>query len=197
VTSSVLTRMLTEADAAAFRQIQRRSLDEAGKTHEWIPTEDQYAARFKTDWNGQAGFVNGAFDSELVGSICCRWDVAFAPMFWDLYVMPGRRGCGFGERLVRAAVARATEWPGLQEIWLDVVTTNLPARALYEKWGFRPHPSSPEVMTLDLRSRDVALRLGADPPPPTVLRSGPVGLLDLQPPPRRPPSYTLASSLAT
>jgi predicted N-acetyltransferase YhbS len=49
---------------------------------------------------------------------------------------PGFRGRGLGEHVLRAGVDAARE-RGCGAVWLEVITTNTPAIALYEKHGFR------------------------------------------------------------
>ena len=54
----------------------------------------------------------------------------------DLAVVPGRRGSGVGRALLSAAEAHARA-TGCCQLTLEVQEDNLPARALYEKYGFR------------------------------------------------------------
>jgi putative acetyltransferase len=75
-----------------------------------------------------------------------------------LYVQPGRRGEGWGMRLVAAllAEARAT---GYEELKLDTLDWMNAARALYEETGFRacaPYYVNPlpGVVYMSLRLRD-------------------------------------------
>jgi ribosomal protein S18 acetylase RimI-like enzyme len=70
------------------------------------------------------------------------WQDALDCSLEDLYVEEGARRDGLGERLVSAAIDRATE-RGCRRVELDVNEANLPAVALYEKLGFTSF--SPEL----------------------------------------------------
>ena len=54
-----------------------------------------------------------------------------------LYVRPEARGRGLAAALVRESAARAREL-GADVLELEVLTANVNARAIYERWGFEP-----------------------------------------------------------
>lgn len=58
-------------------------------------------------------------------------------LFDGICVVPEARGQGIGSRLI-AAMAGVAAARGYREMRLDVVDTNIRARALYERLGFRP-----------------------------------------------------------
>jgi ribosomal protein S18 acetylase RimI-like enzyme len=72
-----------------------------------------------------------------------------------MYVAPRARGRGVGERLVRAVLDEAQR-RGRRRVVLQVTDDNAPARALYERMGFRltggrtPHPRRPDLAELDM-----------------------------------------------
>ena len=137
----MFTRMLTDADVAAFHPIRRRALDEdaeaLGTEPEWMVSALVLAEWFKTKWNGQSAFFMGAFDPALVGIIFCGSDGLSSVKVSALYVIPERRRHGVGQRLLDDSIARARQWPGVKRFWLDVAITNLLARKLYLSRGFR------------------------------------------------------------
>lgn len=67
-----------------------------------------------------------------------------------MYVAPRARGRHVGERLVVAVLGEAVR-RGLGTVLLEVTSNNAPARALYERAGFRPtgrrspHPRRPDL----------------------------------------------------
>jgi ribosomal protein S18 acetylase RimI-like enzyme len=65
-----------------------------------------------------------------------------------MYVAPEVRGQGIGQQLVEAAIARARQTPELEQLFLNVVTTNAAARALYQRVGFEPFGIIPHAMKL-------------------------------------------------
>ena len=54
-----------------------------------------------------------------------------------MYVAAGHAGAGVGRRLLRAAIARARELPGVAKVNLTVAAENTRAVGLYESEGFR------------------------------------------------------------
>lgn len=53
-----------------------------------------------------------------------------------VFARPAARGCGYAEAVIRAVLADAARG-GATSVGLNVVTTNLPALALYRRLGFR------------------------------------------------------------
>ena len=72
-----------------------------------------------------------------------------------MYVAPRARRRHVGERLVRAVLEEAQR-RGHRQVLLQVTDTNAPARALYERAGFRltggqvPHPRRPGLVELEM-----------------------------------------------
>jgi RimJ/RimL family protein N-acetyltransferase len=108
---------------------------------EEMPPMGAVADRFKGEWSGHHGFVMGAFDPDLIGIVGCvrepRVKRRHVGTIWGMYVVPERRGQGLGHRLLLDAVVHAQKWPELEQLWLDVTATNLPARTLYLSCGFQ------------------------------------------------------------
>ena len=72
-----------------------------------------------------------------------------------LYVCPGWRGSGVGQRLIDTLVAQARQI-GYREIRLDTLPSMAAARALYRKSGFEitePYYDTPVADTLFMRRR--------------------------------------------
>ena len=150
-------RALIETDASAFHRIRRRALQEEPEAFTMMPEEmtpvEALTERFKAEWSGQNAFVMGAFDTELLGIVGCvrerHTKRRHAAVIWGVYVTPEHRGHGLGRQLLLDTIARAKKWTALEQLWLDVTTTNLPARTLYLSCGFQ---------VIGLRRR--ALRIG-------------------------------------
>ena len=53
-------------------------------------------------------------------------------------VSRGWQGRGVGRRLLQAVVDQGERWLGLRRLELEVYTDNVPAKALYESFGFQP-----------------------------------------------------------
>lgn len=72
---------------------------------------------------------------EVIGYVCC-WYVADEVHILDIAVHPQSRRQGAGERLLQHALVVGQQ-KGAQSANLEVRRSNLPAIALYEKFGFR------------------------------------------------------------
>ena len=79
----------------------------------------------------------------------------------DLYVSPNFRRGGAAGRLVRDAAAALREH-GAEVIELDVQSSNVEARAVYERWGFRE-----AKLTLAVKAEDLETRLSQESPAPS------------------------------
>jgi len=74
-------------------------------------------------------------NTEFCGYICF-WMFAGEIHLMNIAVHPGRRGKGFGNRLLKKMInIGASE--GIEYIWLEVRPSNLSAIALYQREGFR------------------------------------------------------------
>lgn len=98
----------------------------------------------------QGGLISGSFSdlAKFYGTMGALWrgpllDLTDSPlsrsqMLLDgLFVESGSRSSGVGSALIQAVIDEARR-RGLSEVRLEVVDTNLRARALYERHGFVP-----------------------------------------------------------
>lgn len=133
-----LRRLLPE-DAAIYREVRLEALatspDAFASTVEMEREQplERFSARLADS------FVVGAFDgAELVG--IAGFYVRAGPkhahkgMLVGMFVRPQYRGTGLGGRLVEAIIGHARERVELLQLF--VVSDNLPARRLYQRFGF-------------------------------------------------------------
>jgi ribosomal-protein-alanine N-acetyltransferase len=73
-------------------------------------------------------------DDVLVGYICF-WMFDSEIQLINVAVQPEKREKGFGQDLLRKMIETGVA-KGMHYVWLEVRTSNLPARRLYEKLGF-------------------------------------------------------------
>ena len=149
-------RSLGPDDAAAFQALRLRALRESpeafGSTHEEeadtpLPT---IADRLGADARDGNSFVLAAvLDDALVGLAACfrntRLKERHRASIGGMYVAPEARGRGLGARLLDAVVARARQWPGLEQLTLTVVPESAAARRLYLRQGFQPFGRAPRA----------------------------------------------------
>lgn len=118
-------RRLTRHDAAVAADLHRR----AGALIPGYDTSLHSTAEFTAFYDEKvfpAGPVWGLFDGDRLAG-----HVALLPGWIDhLYVEPSLHGRGIGSRLVQFAQAEQAE------LRLYTFQSNVPARALYERYGF-------------------------------------------------------------
>lgn len=125
-----------------------------------------WTERLRQDLDSDHDFMLGAFDGDaLVALAGCYRERAVKQRhvahLWGVYVTPEYRGTGLGRRIVQAAVERARRWEGLEQLWLDVTTVNVGARALYASCGFRRLGVKPRAIRVGTRYHDEEL-MGLD-----------------------------------
>jgi ribosomal protein S18 acetylase RimI-like enzyme len=89
---------------------------------------------------------------EIVGFALARRKEGTRGLLSDIYVRPQSRRNRHGTDLARAATDALHE-RGATHITLSVRLDNAPARAAYERWGFRERTLTLEVATEELRQR--------------------------------------------
>lgn len=156
------TRLLTEADADAYRRVRLRALAEHpeffGRAAEEAETLAEMAEQLRTRHDGRESFLLGAFEDALVGITGCSRDRPLKhrhkALIWGMYVAPEARGRGIGRRLLGEAIRRARTWPGVEQLLLAVAARNEPARALYRSCGFEPFGVEPRALKVGDRYVD-------------------------------------------
>jgi ribosomal protein S18 acetylase RimI-like enzyme len=165
-------RLLTPADAEAYRAVRIAALNEEPPAFGSLP-EDEPAvpetAEKLAATDDRCYF--GAFRAgQLIGIV--RLSRNSAPnekhraYLGGLYVLPPFRRSGCGRALVSEAISRAAKSPGIRRINLAVVTGQRAAIRLYQSLSFCIYGTEPEafsksgrlydeyLMTLEVNSRD-------------------------------------------
>ena len=129
----------------------RRATRKTAKSR-WSTTERRLAPD-SPDW------VFGAFvANELAGVVGLarepRAKNRHKGAMFGMYVAPEHGRRGVGAALLRRVIEAARSQPGLEQLVLTVTETNVAARTLYEKFGFRSFGIEPRA----IRVSDVVLR---------------------------------------
>lgn len=159
-------RVLSETDAAEFWAVRLRGLREEpesfGSAYEEsvdTPLED-VARRLKASPDS---FVLGAFAPNLIGTVGCHrkegLKLRHKAMIWGMYVTPEWRGRALGRALLSAAIARAREVAGLEQLLLQVGIANAGASALYRSLGFTVYGVELRGMKIGARYSDECLMM--------------------------------------
>ena len=123
-TAVVLLRPLTKADLAAVLAIEEASFSSPWTRESFL--NELHSAHSQLTVAEQQG--------RIVGYLCC-WYVADEVHILDIAVHPDARRQGIGERLLCHAFAVGRQ-KAARSASLEVRRSNLPARALYEKFKF-------------------------------------------------------------
>lgn len=139
ILDTVSTRHLGDQDWAELRDLRLTALRESPAA--FLSTYAQESAWTDDDWRREAGRGDWLVETEgdrpvaMLGATP-EWDIPESDRYLSyLWVAPGRRRRGLGERLVRSMLDRLRD-SGVEWAWLWVLDGNDPARRLYERLGF-------------------------------------------------------------
>ena len=152
--SDLALRRLTAEDATAYRALRLRGLLEhpdaftsshAEDSEKPLAATERRLAPDSPDW------VFGAFvANELVGVVGLarepRAKNRHKGAVFGMYVAPEHGGRGVGTELMRCVIGAARSQSGLEQLVLTVTETNVAARELYEKFGFRSFGIEPRAI---------------------------------------------------
>jgi len=150
-TSAVGVRQATERDRGALHEMYRAFFAEVETPAYWGVTLRSELVEVDEIFADGLAFV-AEEDAEIVGFVLARRKEGTRGLLSDIYVRPNARRNRHGRALARAA-ADALKERGATHITLSVHVANAPARAAYERWGFRARTLTLEVPTEELTRR--------------------------------------------
>jgi ribosomal protein S18 acetylase RimI-like enzyme len=140
--SGVSAYEVPESDWRIWRELRLDALADA--PYAFTEPLDRARAKTEADWRSwwsdavRCGprFI-GLFDGAPVGmcAVCFPEDFGGAPLLINMWTSPKARGRGLGRAMLDACVEYC-EQAGHPRFLLGVVEDNLPARRLYESYGF-------------------------------------------------------------
>ena len=119
-----------------------------------LSTTEQRLAPASRDW------VFGAFVANEVVAVAGlsrepRAKNRHKASVFGMYVAPEHGRRGVGAALLRRVIEAAHSQPGLEQLVLTVTETNVAARTLYEKFGFRSFGVEPRAIRVNDGVNDV------------------------------------------
>ena len=141
-------------DAVTYRTLRLRGLEEHPDAFTSSHAEDRELPLATTQRRlapDSLDWVFGAFGgSELAGIVGLarepRAKNRHKAAIFGMYVPPDHAGHGIGTKLLRHAIDVARSQSGLEQLVLTVTETNIGARTLYEKLGFRSFGIEPRAI---------------------------------------------------
>jgi ribosomal-protein-alanine N-acetyltransferase len=133
---NVLIREVSEEDLKKVIEINMISLPEHYPFDFWLD-------HLRT-W-GKA-FLLAEVNNEVVGYVMCRVEAGLGYIrrgivklghIVSIAVHPNYRRLGIGTRLMRESMKRLKEYYNVEEVYLEVRVSNIPAIRLYESLGFK------------------------------------------------------------
>jgi len=138
-------RKLRPEDSQSYRTIRLECLknfpDNFGATYEEQSVLPKLAWEEFIEQQSPDKFTVGAFDGDALIGICSvnletRKKTRHMGEIVQMYVKPEYAGQKVGLRLLQAAINKAFEYPHVEQLTLNVLTTNVAANRIYEKAGF-------------------------------------------------------------
>jgi RimJ/RimL family protein N-acetyltransferase len=157
MTGSILIRVLTAADAAAY--LRARSLQVDLEPNAFAESPLEARARTLADTEDR---LRTPRDVSFVVGACAEGEiVATAGYFrrseaktrhkgrvWGVFVAPAFRSAGLGRAVLKKVIAEARAIDGLEQLDLTVAVTQLAARRLYESLGFVVYGCEPHALKI-------------------------------------------------
>lgn len=151
-------RLLNSADAEIYRKIRLQSLQEhpeaflsSYETEKDMPIETTQSRLTLSEEQ----FTLGSFteNGELVGVVTfvreSRPKIRHKGNVVAMYVDQKVRGQRVGQALMKELITRAAQLPSLEILNLSVVSSNTPAKRLYEQLGFSHYGTERNAMKLE------------------------------------------------
>jgi ribosomal protein S18 acetylase RimI-like enzyme len=154
---AILLRPLVETDAQQYRLLRLASLRDFQFAHG--PDYEEALAKSvawhaqrlaKTDYHWFGAFDGAGADAPLVGAICLRTQegrrLRHSASLNSLMVDQRYHRAGIGRMLVAHLLAHARSLGTIRQLTLEVNESNLPARRLYDSFGFLQFGLEPDAI---------------------------------------------------
>ncbi|WP_079475341.1 GNAT family N-acetyltransferase [Marinococcus halophilus] len=147
-------KILGGEDAEAYKELRMQALEESPEAFASTLEEERQNSglvrKYKERLEGSQSFTWGIeAGNELAGVITLlpmqMQKLQHKATILAMYVKPAFRGCGFGGRLVEAALKQADK-NGIEQVQLTVVSENKHALHLYKACGFSIFSTEKEAM---------------------------------------------------
>jgi RimJ/RimL family protein N-acetyltransferase len=153
----VILRRLTPEDATLYRELRLHALTDfpaafmSSAEEERAESLDWFAQRLSP---ANDTTMLGAFDGQtLIGMVGfgrnSRLKTRHTGFIRSMFVMPAWRKAGVGVALLTEAVTALRQLDGLRQVYLEVLSGNAAAVALYQRLGFVQYGIQPDALCVD------------------------------------------------
>jgi len=110
-----------------------------------ISVEDEWNAPFPTQSRPDSFTLAAIQDGKFIGVVSFeregenRIKIRHKGLLFRMYVAQEFSGKGVGKALIHELLEKAKKLPNMEQVNLTVVTTNLAAKSLYGKFGFKTY----------------------------------------------------------
>lgn len=139
-------RLLIATDASAYWELRLEALqlnpEAFGTSYEEAIERENPIESVANNLSAEGNYTYGAFQNgELVGMLTLLSEQSLKlkhrANILAVYVSPSVRSLGVGKALLTSAIEKAKSIEWLEKLNLSVVSSNKPAKQLYEKLGFK------------------------------------------------------------
>ncbi|MEH7095337.1 GNAT family N-acetyltransferase [Neobacillus vireti] len=151
-------RLLTPADARNYWTLRLEALKNHPEaflaSYEESVTKENAVEQTAQNLTAEGNFTFGAFDQDkLIGVVTLlqeeRKKIRHRANIFAMYVTPSRRGVGAGKALMTAAIQKAKDISGVEQINLNVTASNHSAKQLYTQLGFQEFGLEKNALKID------------------------------------------------
>jgi len=155
-----IIRKLDRSSAESWAILRREALDLYPLAFGAASPDDPavLAESFHARLGDEAAIFGAFLDTAMAGMVGVRrmsgTKERHKALIWGMYVTAGSRREGVGGMLLRAAIAEARSWDGVEQIHLAVSQMAEEAGRLYERHGFQLWGREPRALVWEGRSVD-------------------------------------------
>ncbi len=142
----MIIRLLTKLDSAKYKSLRLEALKNNPEafSSSYEEEKDMTIQQTEARLNSEQSHTYGAFTEEdLVGIatlvIETKKKIQHRASIVAVYVQQDSRKGGIGKSLLTELIKKAKNLPGIEQIYLTVTASNLPAKKLYHALGFETY----------------------------------------------------------
>jgi len=149
-------RQVHAKDADKYQEIRLEALQTNPEAFASSYEEEKLFSleRFRSRLQDENSYTFGAYEQDkLIGVVSLvveqKNKIKHRANIYAMYVKPNLRGNGIAKMLMLEAVKVANQLKGIEQVYLSVVSSNKPAKKLYQSIGFKIYGLDKRAMKID------------------------------------------------